>query len=442
MRLAFVIFVLGLSGCGGGNPPLSTEQLRDPSSCAPCHPIQYKQWSGSMHAYAAEDPVFRAMNARGQRLTNGALGSFCINCHAPVAVRLGLTRDGLDLDQVPTALRGITCYFCHSVERVTADHGNALSLATDGILRAGIVDPVRTDAHPSAYSALHDRQQKTAAGLCGSCHDVVTPTGVALERTYVEWKDSVYSHDNSRELRTCGKCHMPGTTGAAATTPGAPIRLTHDHQMAAVDTALGDWPEKQAQRAAVEDELRTALASKLCVTPDGNDTKIAVTLDNVAAGHGFPSGASQDRRAWVELSAYKGASVIYQSGAVPEAEEIAASKDPDLWLLRDALTDGTGKPTHDFWEAAKVTSAQLPPSVTSDPSDPRYFHAVTRTYKAPGLPDRVTLRMRIRPFGLDVIDDLVASGDLDPSIRAKVPTFDLGSTVLEWNKGRGYGCVP
>ena len=50
-----------------------------------------------MHAYAAEDPVFLAMNQRLQRETGGALGDFCVRCHAPMAVREGATRDGLDL---------------------------------------------------------------------------------------------------------------------------------------------------------------------------------------------------------------------------------------------------------------------------------------------------------------------------------------------------------
>ena len=29
------------------------------------------------------------MNKRGQRETNGALGTFCLKCHAPMAVALG-----------------------------------------------------------------------------------------------------------------------------------------------------------------------------------------------------------------------------------------------------------------------------------------------------------------------------------------------------------------
>ena len=55
-----------------------------------------------MHAYAADDPVFVAMNQRGQRETAGALGDFCVKCHAPVAVHDGLTTDGLNLATLPS----------------------------------------------------------------------------------------------------------------------------------------------------------------------------------------------------------------------------------------------------------------------------------------------------------------------------------------------------
>lgn len=80
--------------------PLTIEELRDPGTCGECHPDHFREWSGSMHAYAAVDPVFIAMNARGQEKTDGALGDFCVKCHAPVAVELGLTTDGSNLDDV------------------------------------------------------------------------------------------------------------------------------------------------------------------------------------------------------------------------------------------------------------------------------------------------------------------------------------------------------
>lgn len=447
LRFALLVPVLVVASCGPSTPAptLDAEALRDPEQCARCHPTQYAEWSGSMHAYAAEDPVFRAMNARGQRETNGALGSLCIGCHAPVAVRDGLTTDGLNIDQLPKSRRGVTCFFCHSVDEVTADHNNPLHLAGDGVLRGGIVDPVATPAHRSAYSPLHDRQRRSSATLCGPCHDIVTPANVFLERTYHEWQSAVYSTDTRTTLLTCGKCHMAGSTGLAAQAEGAVPRTIHSHAFPGVDVALTDFPHADLQRKLVTDELSTSLAARLCVMPDSGNTAIAVTLDNVGVGHMWPSGAAQDRRAWAEVVGFTQDQVTWSSGKVADGDEPGKSPDKDLWLLRDELfdgPDGTGKSVHMFWEAKSLTSELLPPSVTNDPRDPRYFHAVTRTYKAPGLPDRVTLRVRIRPFGLDVIDDLVASGDLDAAIRGKVPTFDLGSTVLEWTKARGYGCVP
>src|SRR5271155_2931282 len=97
---------------------LTPAQLLDPSSCQGCHTTHYAGWSASMHAYASDDPVFRAMNQRGQRETNGTLGSFCVKCHAPMAVNEGATTDGLNLDSVAQPLHGVTCFFCHTVESV------------------------------------------------------------------------------------------------------------------------------------------------------------------------------------------------------------------------------------------------------------------------------------------------------------------------------------
>src|SRR5262245_62072974 len=105
--------LLGMSGfvaCSSKNEPppsaplLSRAELLDPTSCQKCHADHYKDWSGSMHAYASDDPVFIAMNKRGQRETNGALGAFCVNCHAPMAVNEKATTDGLNLADVPQPL--------------------------------------------------------------------------------------------------------------------------------------------------------------------------------------------------------------------------------------------------------------------------------------------------------------------------------------------------
>src|SRR5580658_64008 len=154
-----VVLVVALAACGHtAVDPVAT--LEDPSTCATCHPQHFAQWSQSMHAYASQDPVFVAMNKRGQRETNNALGTFCVQCHAPMAVALGET-DGTTFD--PTTLTpatdGVTCYFCHDVASVGSDHyNNSLTLALDQTMRGGLQGPHGTSAHDSAYDPLMDSQ--------------------------------------------------------------------------------------------------------------------------------------------------------------------------------------------------------------------------------------------------------------------------------------------
>ena len=47
----------------------------------------------------------------------------------------------------------------------------------------------------------------------------------------------------------------------------------------------------------------------------------------------------------------------------------------------------------------------------------------------------MTARLRMRPIGMDVLQDLVDSGDLDPAIVAQMPTLTFGAQI-EWTPER------
>lgn len=430
-------------GCSG-RPNLET--LRDPEACAACHPVHVEQWRGSMHAYASTDPLFRALNARGQRETNGELGDFCVRCHAPMAVAEGATTDGLNLDELPDALSGVTCYFCHDAKSVTDDHNNPIELAGGVTMRAAISDPVKSSAHRSGYSTLLDRNHTDSAKLCGSCHDIVLPSppapaAVHLERTYAEWQSTLFAKEPARGGLTCGGCHMPGRDGVAADAPGVFARKVHGHGFPGVDVALDPFPEAEAQKTAIQTLLDTTLRLQICVQQLPGTARVELLLENVSAGHRWPSGAAQDRRAWVELRAFEQGSVSYESGVVAEGAPVTELSDPDLWLLRDRTKKSDGTDAHMFWEVASYDSNTIPGPVTFDKSDPDYFIThVTRRYpqqgSITGSPDRVTARVRLRPVGLDVLDSLVKSGHLSASVADAIPTFDLlpndGDVTLEW----------
>lgn len=435
-----LLIVGGLAACTSG---LSKEELMRPEACQSCHPEHYRQWAGSMHAYAALDPVFLAMNKRGQRETNGALGDFCVKCHAPMALRTGATTDGLNLEEVPSHLKGVTCYFCHQVDEVTGDHNAQLSLADDGVMRGGIDDPVENTAHASQYSGLHDRNNIDSAKLCGTCHDIVTQNNVHLERTYKEWQATLFANDTPGEKLTCSNCHMRGSPGVVADYEGVVQRRVHDHSMPGVDVALTDFFEIEAQRELIQAELDNTLLAQLCVYTTTTGVDVDYTLENVAAGHAWPSGAAHDRRVWTELIAYQGENIIFQSGVLSPQQTLSELADPQLWRLGDFAYDASGAPAHFFWEVDRVESVQLPGQAARQPTDPGWVNThITRRYRIERRPDRIVAKVHIRALGRDVVQDLVDSGDLDAIILDRIPQFTLKKTVLEWTSEEIFPCVP
>jgi hypothetical protein len=400
-----------------------------------------------VHAHSSDDPIFIAMNKRGQRETDGGLGDFCVKCHAPMAVHDGKTTDGLNLADVEQKYKGVTCFFCHSVDSVTGTHNAALSLSDDLTMRGEYTNPIANVAHASASSVLFHRDRQESAAMCGGCHDiVVNPTGAFIERTFCEWSHSAFNTPYSSGGQSCVTCHMYERNGAIAQFPNAPIRQYHQHDWPGVDIPLD--AKDDVERMAVQQFLASTFQGALCVTQAGG---VRVILDPVLTGHDWPSGASQDRRAWAEVVAYAGGNVIYQSGVVPDGTRIVAvQNDPDLWLLREQMNDGQNNPVSMFWQAVTTKGNAIPSLSTFDQQDPAFYQThVQQVYPRDGgarpiplpqMPDRVTLRMRLQPVGLDVLDDLVDGGDLDPSVVGKMPTYDVSflapdggiTPTLEW----------
>ena len=407
-----------------------------------------------MHAYAAVDPVFLAMNKRGQRETGGALGDFCVKCHAPMAVFDKLTRDGLDLGKLPDGQRGVSCYFCHNVVGVEGDHNGMLRIANDTVMRGPIRDPQDPRVHGALGSDLLDSSKPDSSAMCGACHDVVTQSGVRLERTYQEYLSGIFSKSATGEppaFDSCAGCHMAPRPGLPAVQSNAAVsQLVHEHLWPAVDLPLTDFPFSTALRSAVE---TCALQKSIgFFTLEVTEPDLFTFQIETGAGHNQPSGAAQDRRMWLEFLAYDENGKLletFSSGNIAEGEvedkpADDPRHDPHLLVFRDRIYGAEGEPVHMFWEVEKSKAhpdgheANLLPSATTTYFEGR--HAVVKQYRAHtadgSLPARVTARLRIRPIGLDVLQDLVDSGDLEPTILAKMQTLDFGPGIT-WTPADG-----
>ena len=439
----------GSSGADTGptREPMTREELLDPESCKECHDKHYAEWSASMHAYATKDPVFLAMNERGQEETDGGLGDFCVN------------GDFADLSQVPDHLQGVTCYFCHNVEDVTSDHNNGLVLSDDTTMRGNVRNPVQPWAHEAEASVHFDPTKPESSKLCGSCHDIVTPApnSVHLERTFEEYQKTIFATSEDPTVRqSCNDCHMDPTEReepiAKYSEAQVPARTRHIHLWPAVDVALTDFPHRDAMESAVS---RFALPQsivyfKLEPLFEGGNFSFQVSMET-GAGHRQPSGASQDRRMWLEWKAYgwddSVKAPIAESGTIDEGE-LEAGHDDQLWLMRDIAYADAAKTieTHMFWEAKAVTAYTIPEPTTNVPGG----HTLpSPTYTLPLLtgqpPKRIEFRVRMRPMGLDVLQDLVDSGHLDAAIMNAMPTFTMHAATAEWsdpNDADSYTITP
>lgn len=445
-------FLAGLAlpltaSCEPGDKTADREALMDPDTCEECHPEHTRQWRASMHAYASDDPYFRAMNAMGQEDTNGALGDFCLGCHAPVALAVGATTDGLNLDELPRHLRGITCYYCHTVDAVLDDHNNGLRWADDLLMRGPLQDPSGESVHDSAYSPHHDGATTQSSDACGSCHDVITPSGVPLERTYKEWTESFFSDLDefggrpAYYAQQCTNCHMPGEDGPIADAEGVRAdRRRHDHTMPGFGVFVDNFPSdelgpqlREEQRRAMEAFRRPAICATVCVDPIApGKSDVTLWLHNEASGHSWPTGAAQDRRAWVQMSIDAAGDTLLETGSLAAEDAVAqrAKDDPNLWWFGDTVFDGDDNEVHAHWKVEKYTSRNLPipDTVGGDAST-----WLSRTYTVDSdAVDHVSVRMYLRAMPRDLLDELVEGGWLQPELREALPTFEVEAARLNW----------
>ncbi len=233
------------------------------STCATCHPTQFRQWSVSQHAYAQLSPIFNTMQATIAKRTSGTNGDFCIRCHTQVGMQIEEPIFASNMDRNPTSREGISCIVCH---RVKNDYGKVSGRTA--IQEGDLLEPVYGPkgnrilkgvlAQPDQFQVVTKRGEVGRAihtnvikfdpleksGFCGSCHDVNLLNGFRLEEAFSQFKNS----PANKRGETCQDCHMgnvPGIKSGYAFGPAAvvgekptPARKLTDHRFAGPDYSI------------------------------------------------------------------------------------------------------------------------------------------------------------------------------------------------------------
>ncbi len=314
--------------------------------CGSCHETLYAQFRGSMHAQAAVDPLYLYELRLADEQTEGGLGTFCLKCHSPIGDALGETAppggatDGSTLSE--TAKAGVTCDFCHTVSgRAPGRLGNGSFESDPGLVKRGPYKDSVSPGHDTAYSEFH-----TTSEFCATCHDVNHPTnGLALEATYTEWAEGEWAKAGVQ----CQDCHM--TPGPGPSAPASGVAATFGPERDAVYEMSFKGPNSVfGDPAAAEELLKSAAELELVIegagaegVDPGDAMRALVKVKNVGAGHYLPTGLTDTRRMWLEVSAVANTGGPVELGRVEYRTVFANAQgnheDVPAWLAASVYSD-------------------------------------------------------------------------------------------------------
>ncbi len=348
-------------------------QFASAGVCAGCHTEIVSQWDGSMHSRAHPDPLYLSLSRLASRETQGLTDRFCAGCHTPLAVASGEVPPVGDPFMSRTGQEGVTCDFCHVVDKSTGT-GNLPAVLDPGPNKRGPRSDASSPFHKTSYLKL-----ATQAEFCGLCHDVSHPlNNLPIERTYTEWKEGPYNSAEASRRVYCQDCHMRQRPSSPAT--GQTIRPdsrgkaaamgpwrdhVYTHWFVGGNVALPSLFGSAAHSNLARERLRAAATLEILgAQKDGGFFRWRVRVTNSGAGHYLPTGLTEVRQMWVETTVRSAdGQLLFSSGGLDVQGEI----DPAAVVYRTVLGTAAGKPTAKVWEATQVlTDRRIAPRQHDD----------------------------------------------------------------------------
>lgn len=436
--------------------------LEKPGDCQKCHAFANKPemadkpnvspiaWQGTMMAGSARDPVFWAGVALAHQDAPGETVD-CVRCHAPRAFLAG-RGDAFAIDALqPDDLAGVECDLCHRMidDGMTAP-GNARYTVDDAVGPAGDVDKQGPWFYDGAEKPMHGWVVGDLLGRsehCGTCHDVTTgrdrvdeggaPLGGKFneQRTYSEWKNSDYPVQGW----SCQDCHMQAVADVAGCAEFNSMGVSHAtggrrHDLAGAnrrmveilkqlygDAGSGDIDDAFFDIALGNIDASLAAAATLEVTPPATvDLQQGIAGWGVKVtnntGHKLPTGYSEGRVMWLEVTASYMGQVVYGSGRWLPGQGLEG--DPQQRAYEGvAVEQKSGVTFHllrnDLWQLdTRIPPKGLKKDPETDPVGDRYtlqpdqtwphwdeavyaFAPVELVDATPGVDDTIDLRVRL-----------------------------------------------
>ncbi len=435
---------------------VSDDDWKDPRICGQCHSRQYEGWNGSMHSNSFKDPVFQALWALAEK-ANPETRNHCGSCHTPIGISSGSVEfhpdQGLHggFSASPIAEQGVSCDVCHTIsgtnieKTAVLEHGNASFIVAPGERKRATLEDSSSPYHKTEYSEHHD-----SSDFCGNCHNIFHPgNNFPIERTYDEWKYSVYAQNDIR----CQDCHMvpvatarrvadelkrpeqlndPALEGFAAL--GGPWRkVIHKHGFvggnAVVTSVLArkdsERPEDLGSAGNLDEaiaRLQSAASLKLYLKRKKDGLlQLKVKVTNERAGHHLPTSLTEVRQVWLEVIVTddRGRELL-RSGTLKTDNSLPE----DSVIFNAHAVDKNGKDTMLPWEIARFVDVNtIPPKGYKYG---KYYFNLAPDSKS----INVTARLNYRSFSQSFADLLLGEGAVE------VPSIEMVLAENTWEVGQ------
>lgn len=266
-----------------------------PATCKNCHAQIYSQFSESMHNKSFNNPLFKAQLAKeilpktAQNSKATAEAKECISCHAPIR---SMSSDLPDAAELKQDSDGITCDFCHTLTGITKE-------------RQFISDTEGKKLGPLKLNNWHSKYSEyiSSSNFCAVCHNAWNKNNVEIKSTYSEWKRSKYAANDIG----CQDCHM--SSKGFLNESG---KAEHDSGKTAYLNGLGQAGNQYEKlfshrfpgahsKSQMETALKIRMGLEGTFTP-GEPYMVAIFVDNSKAGHSMPTGSTDLRMLWLELT--------------------------------------------------------------------------------------------------------------------------------------------
>jgi hypothetical protein len=274
----------------------SYDAFERPAVCASCHVDIARQHEQAMMSQAYthhwdEIEYFELAVPHAEKDAKVAgVKAGCNGCHAPIAFLAGDVPPPRP-DEGSRANESVSCDFCHTVTGFVGDVPHNFNwISEPGKIKQGNRPGLESPHHKTKENGFF-----RTAEFCGTCHNEMSPYGVWVKATQIEWTKGPQGKGGI----VCQDCHMPPAPGRSAKM-GSELSDMRQHLFHGAHD-----PGKV--RGVIEVRIHPRLREVMFDEP----VQLEAILVNGKAGHPVPSGSVEDRIVWLDVQATDSAGTVY-----------------------------------------------------------------------------------------------------------------------------------